>query len=65
MPAALDRIYRMNRIFPWADGHAWLESRGDVRIGVSILLTDMIGHVRHRHECVEEWGKQGADAPNL
>ena len=21
MPAALDRIYRMNRIFPWADGH--------------------------------------------
>ena len=21
MPAALDRIYRMNRIFSWADGH--------------------------------------------
>ena len=25
MPAALDRIYRINRIFPWADGHLNLD----------------------------------------
>ena len=37
MPAALDRIYRMNRIFPWADGHLNLNKSfvGDLLLGIT------------------------------
>jgi len=37
MPAALDRIYRMNRIFPWADGHLNPNKSfvGDLLLGIT------------------------------